>query len=129
VSLHETVKLVALLHLIGGWQTLLLLSLVEHHLLDDAAGIVVQIAELAIFWFHLLGVDLLLALDDRVPPVLSLLLGQVQLQDARTLGVSFNAPGGVLNLDLLVPIALNKSFATLDLDLALLAGHNHIEHL
>jgi len=85
VRFHERLQLGSLVQLLRRWQSLLFLLLVEHHLLDDGACLVIQITQLAILWFNLLRVDLLVALEHAIPPVLPSHLRQIQLENLATL--------------------------------------------
>ena len=107
MRVHERFQLVSLFQLFRGRQSLLLLLLVKHHLFHDRTSFVVQVTKLAILWLDLLGVDLFVALNDAVPPVLALFLRQIQLQNLAAFVVCLNAPRRVLKFDWLVPVTLN----------------------
>ena len=129
MCVHKGFELVPLVQLLGGGEALLLLLLVEHHFLDYRTRLVVQVAQLAILRLDLLSVDLLVALNHAVPPVLPLLLSQIQLKDLATLVVGLNAPRRVLQLDGFHPVAFEQRGAVFDFDGTLLLGHDHVQHL
>ena len=127
---HELFQNVLLLHFVCGGQAHLLLALVEHHLLDDASGLSIKVGQLRVLGLDLASVDVGVALDDRAPPRLLVLLGQRQLQEALALLVSLDAPQTVTLLHLLVEGTVNDQglalqahlqVALLDIDSKLLA--------
>jgi hypothetical protein len=82
VSLHECIQLTFLLLLVCGRQTSLLLSLIVHHFLNNATCVTIEIRKFRVLWLDLLCVDLFVSRNDRVPPVLLILLGELDFQHA-----------------------------------------------
>jgi hypothetical protein len=72
--LLELLQEVQLLLLVAGGLAGLLLALVEHHLLDHAPCLSVEVAELAVLGLDLAGVDLGRRGDDMGPPLELVLL-------------------------------------------------------
>ena len=129
MRIHKGLKLVFLFQLVACGQAFLLLLLIKHHLFNNTASFVIQVAQLAILWLNLLGIDLLVTLKNAVPPVLTLLLGEVELQNFAVLTVSFDAPRRLLYLDGLVEFALDDSSTVLYLYRKLLCSDYDIKHL
>ena len=73
-----------------------------------------------------MGVNLSVSLNDTIPPVHLVLLGDVELEDSLTLHI-FKAPDGVFSADLVGPFSNHNIGATctLDLDVTLFHAHLH----
>jgi hypothetical protein len=128
VGIHEGLELVLLLELVAGRESLLLLLLVEHHLLDGGARLGVEVAELGVLRLDLLGVDLGVALDDAVPPVHAVHLGEGHLEGA-LVTILLEGPERLGHLDLLVEGPVDDGGLALDRDLEGLALHDDVELL
>lgn len=64
----------------------------------------VQVRELRVLWLNLLRVYFDVALQEAVPPILTFILFQSDLQ--RTfITISLDAPEGLINMNLLAPFA------------------------
>jgi hypothetical protein len=116
VLLFELFKHRHLLHFVRRGQPLCLLRLVEHHLFDNASSFIVQISQLAIFGLNLLGIDLFVTLEDTVPPVLTLLLSEIKLQDFAVFAVCLDTPRRLFHFDWLVKVTLENGGTALYLD-------------
>jgi hypothetical protein len=116
VRVHKCFKFVSLFQLITCGHSLLLLLLVEHHLFDNASSFIVQISQLAIFGLNFLGIDLFVTLEDTVPPVLTLLLSEIKLQDFAVFAVCLDAPRRLFHFDWLVEVTLENGGTALYLD-------------
>ena len=115
MSSHEILEFILLQELIARWKTLLLLILIEHHLLDCRASLSVKIRELRVLRLYLLSVDLSVTLNDTVPPVHAVDLGEGHLKSP--LGtVTFECPQGVHHLDLLVKRSIDNRMLALNAD-------------
>lgn len=126
MGIHEGLKLVFLLELITGRETLLLLLLVEHHLLNGGASFGVKVRELGVLRLNLLSVDLWVALDDAVPPVHLVNLHQSHLKGA--LGaIGLKGPQAFGSLDLLVEGSFDNGGLSLDADLDGLCLENDVQ--
>ena len=129
MSIHKCLQFVLFLQFITRGQTLLLLLLVKHHLLNNRPRFVVQITQLTVFGLHFLSVNLLVSLKNTVPPVLAFLLCEIELQDFAVLAVSFDAPRRLLNFDRFVPVSFDKSCSALNFDRQLFSIDYYIQHL
>lgn len=89
---HECIELTLLLLLICSWKTSLLLPLIIHHFLDNTTRVSIQVRKLGVLRFDLLGVDLFVAYDDLIPPVLSILFGERDLKLALARAQRLEAP-------------------------------------
>lgn len=101
----ELLQDVQLLLLVARRLAHLLLALVEHHLLDHAAGLAVQIAEVAVLGLDLGGVDLGCGGHDVGPPLELVDLVQVDA-DLLAGGDRLEGPGGVIDADGVREVAL-----------------------
>lgn len=101
----ELLQDVQLLLLVARRLAHLLLALVEHHLLDHAAGLAVQIAEVAVLGLDLGGVDLGRGGHDVGPPLELVDLVQVDA-DLLAGGDRLEGPGGVIDADRVREVAL-----------------------
>jgi hypothetical protein len=79
----ELLENICLVLLIRAGQALLLLLLVEHHLLDHAAGLAVEIRQLGVIGLDLGNVDLRRRGDDVSPPLHLVHLVEVDLNCLR----------------------------------------------
>ena len=103
LELFEDIRL--LLFLRRG-QTLLLLPLVEHHLLDHAARLPVEVRELRILWLDLGDVDLGGVLDDVRPPLHLVYLVEVDFDRFSAVGIRRQGPSRVPGVDIMRCLAL-----------------------
>lgn len=77
--LLELLEDIQLLLFVTGGLASLFLPLVVHHLLHHAAGLAVQVAQLAVLGLDLAGIDLGRGRNDMRPPLHLVLLVQVNL--------------------------------------------------
>lgn len=105
VLLLELLEDVELLLLVAGGLAHLLLALVEHHLLDHAAGLAVEVAEVAVLGLDLGGVDLGGGGHDVGPPLELVDLVEVH-GDLLAAGDGLEGPGGVVDVDGVGEVAL-----------------------
>lgn len=105
--LLELLEDVRLLLLVRTGQTLLLLLLIEHHLLNHAAGLPVKVGQLGVVRLDLGNVDLGSRSDDVSPPFHLVDLVEVDLDSLGTIRVGAQSPGGVINVDRVRKIALS----------------------
>ena len=103
--LLELLENVQLLLLVARRLAHLLLALVEHHLLDHAAGLAVQVAEVAVLGLDLGGVDLGRGGDDVGPPLELVDLLQVHA-DLLAGGHGLEGPSRVVDADGVGEVAL-----------------------
>lgn len=104
--LLELLEDVRLLLLVGRRQALFLLALVEHHLLDHAAGLALEVRQLGRVGLDLGDVDLGRVLDDVWPPLHLVDLVEVDLDRLGTVAVGRERPGGVVDKDGVRELAL-----------------------
>jgi hypothetical protein len=107
VRFLELLQEVQLLLLVAGGLAGLLLPLVEHHLLDHAPRLSVEVAELAVLRLDLAGVDLGRRSDDMGPPLQLVLLVEVHL-NVLAGGRGREGPCGVVDADGVGELALQK---------------------
>ena len=88
-----------LLLLITARLALLFLPLVIHHLLDHAAGLAVQVAELAVLGRDFGDVDARRGRDDMLPPLHLVGLRELDAQLFGARGRAFQRPGRVVEED------------------------------
>jgi hypothetical protein len=101
---------VELLLLVARGLASLLLALVEHHLLDHAARLAVEVAQLAVLGLDLAGVDLGGRGDDVRPPLH--LVGFVEVHlDVLASGRGREGPRGLVEADGVGELALGLSAA------------------
>ena len=101
----ELLQQVQLLLLVARGLAHLLLPLIEHHLLDHAPRLAVQIAQVAVLGLDLARVDLGRAGDDVGPPLQLVRLVEVDL-DVLARGGGGERPGGVVDADGVGELAL-----------------------
>ena len=95
------------------------------------AGFCIQIWKLCIFRGTIFGADLLVALPDRMPPLVMFIFGKANLQNsfANSIVVPFNSPKRIIDFDLVIfatsPSRINDWFC-LSFDLHLEFRHSHI---
>jgi hypothetical protein len=107
VLLLELLQDIRLLLLVAGRLALLLLPLIKHHLLDHAACLAVQVAQLAVLGLYLGGVDLGRGGDDVRPPLH--LVYFVEVDGDFFVGADGGeGPGGVVDADGVREVALAK---------------------
>ena len=106
VLLLELLEDICLLLLIRAGKTLLLLLLVEHHLLDHATGLTVEVRQLGVVGLDLGHVDLGGRSDNVSPPLHLVDLVKVNLDSLGAIRVGAQSPGGVVNVDGVGKIAL-----------------------
>lgn len=97
-----------LLLLIAAGLSRLLLPLIIHHLLDHAAGLAVQIAELAVLGRDFADVDARRRRDDVLPPLHLVGLRELDAQLFGARGRAFQRPGGVVEEDGVGEVALQS---------------------
>lgn len=103
MSIHECLELVLLLTLLARRFAHGFLLLIEHHFLNRLPRLSVQVRELGVLRLDLLRVDLDVSLKEAVPPVLTLMLLECDLQDALA-AVTLDAPQCLVHVDLLAPL-------------------------
>lgn len=106
VLLLELLEDIRLLLLVRGWQAVLLLPLVVHHLLDHAPRLAVEIGELGVFGLDLGDVDGGRAGDDVRPPLHLIHLVEVDLDGLCAVGVCGEGPCRVVDADGVGEVAL-----------------------
>ena len=126
---HELLELILLLLFVGRGQAGLLLSLIVHHFLNDAASVTIQVRQLRVLWLHLLSVDLDITLNDGTPPLLLVFLSKTELEDAITVSESLKTPDAVALLDGLVQVTIDKQRLALNSNLEVRLGDVHSQHL
>lgn len=77
----------------------LLLPLIIHHLLDHAASLAVQIAELAVLGRDFADVDARSGSHDVLPPLHFVGLGELDSHFFRAGGSAVESPGGIVDED------------------------------
>jgi hypothetical protein len=98
VLLLELLQDIRLLLLVAGRLALLLLPLVKHHLLDHAACLSVEVAQLAVLGLYFGGVDLGRGGDDVRPPLH--LVDFVEVDGDLLVGADgLECPGGLVDAD------------------------------
>ena len=111
MRLHELFHLLLLLQFVTGWQTLLLLSHVEHHLLHCRPSLPLQVRQLRWLRVYLLSVYFSVALDGSAPPACLILpLFKVYMQVASLVVIYFSildGPVSFLRIDFVLPLATN----------------------
>lgn len=106
VLLLELCQDIELLLFIRGGQALLLLALVEHHLLDHAASLAVEVGELGVGGLDLGNVDLGSVGDDVRPPLHLVDFVEVDLDGLGAVAVGGEGPGRVVDVDGMGEVAL-----------------------
>lgn len=115
MSFHKLFKLILLLQLVTGWQTLLFLSHVEHHLLHSRSCFSIQIRQLRRLGIDLLSVDLDVSLDGSAPPaglVFPFFNIKVKIFSFISFEIcTFDGPIGLINVNFIFPFAIDQSSA------------------
>lgn len=122
----EFLQYVQLLLFVAGRLAHLLLALVEHHLLDHATGLAVQVAEVAVLGLDLGGVDFGRGGDDVGPPLHLVDLVEMQA-DFLAAGDGLEGPGGVVDVDGVGEVALDDGGLALDGDAQACPGEVDIQ--
>ena len=122
VSVHELLQCLLLCHFVRSRETHLFLSLIEHHFLNNASSVAIQVRKLRVLRLNLASVDISIALNDSVPPCLLILLGEGELEEALARVVRLNAPKRVTLLHRLVEGAVNHQGLPLDANLKVSLG-------
>lgn len=104
----ELLEDVGLALVVGGGQAELLLALVVHHLLDHAAGLAVEVGQLAVLGLDLGDVDLGGGGDDVRPPLHLVRLVEVDLDRLGAVGRRRQRPGGLFGVDRVGEVALHE---------------------
>lgn len=102
----ELLQNVCLFLLVGRGQTLLLLALVKHHLLDHAARLAVKVRQLGVFGLDLGHVNLGGGGHDMGPPLHLVDLVEVNFDRLGSVRVGGERPGRVVDENSMGQVAL-----------------------